>query len=223
MYDALPNHAPVKVNLLLLSTVTHNIQEISRSRPSRSAKLDITKDLHRDAQDAIISFNSLDLSNLPAEVNFGIYNSRDIRKGTVNKLAKEFSTSTFTPFLPHCAFPIVMRPYDIDIHCLNPQPAVSNSSPPLLKLVSGTTKLEFCGGQHRKAAVSLAQDILKKNILRYKRQLADSGQQSDNDIPLDPRNIQFDLDFATQRLSVLNLWGCIIYDKSTPLHTHLLY
>ncbi|EKM74753.1 hypothetical protein AGABI1DRAFT_95380, partial [Agaricus bisporus var. burnettii JB137-S8] len=164
------------------------------------------------AQECIISYNTIDVFNLPATPAFGIYNPRPLRPKAVTQLANTFQSDIFTPFLAQCAFPIVMDKKDIIPASVSRQPAFDGTSP-LLQVAPTLKTLNFCGGHHRLEALPKARKTLNKIVESSQRALKKPPAGSEAPSP----NIKIDLEIASARLSKLNLWSCIIYDKANSI------
>ncbi|EKM73186.1 hypothetical protein AGABI1DRAFT_96339, partial [Agaricus bisporus var. burnettii JB137-S8] len=73
--------------------------------------------------------------------------------------------------------------------------------------------LNFCGGHHRLEALPKARKTLNKIVESSQRALKKPPAGSEAPSP----NIKIDLEIASARLSKLNLWSCIIYDKANSI------
>jgi hypothetical protein len=180
-----------------------------------------------------LSYNTLDLSAIPATEDFGSINPRDIRPAAVTALAKEFMNDTFTPFLPHCTFPVLLNPDELHESCVSTN-AVFDGSAPRLVLAKKIKSLVFCGGRHRVAAVKQARKDLQSRIdkcLRFLQPFKVTNPAEGEDVydlkdDAQAKEMYWTLQAARQRIDVLNIWGCIVYHRGTcvsprSVHSHL--
>jgi hypothetical protein len=168
-----------------------------------------------------LSYNTLDLSAIPAMQDFGSINPRDIRPAAVTALAKEFMNNTFTPFLPHCTFPVLLNPDELHESCVCTN-AVFDGSTPRLVLAKTIKSLVFCGGRHRVAAVKQAREELQLRIDKCLHLLQPFKVTNPDDEGEDvyelgedaqAKEMYWTLQHACQRIDVLNIWGCIVYHR----------
>ncbi|KAF7782913.1 hypothetical protein Agabi119p4_2289 [Agaricus bisporus var. burnettii] len=197
-------------------------------RPSPSLKEFLRPDgnVERQAQDCILSYNTISISNPPANMVFGTYNPRPLQSSAVARLARAFSHDTFTPFAPQCIFPIVMYKEDLVDTCINTTPSFDGTAP-MLQVALTVKDLVMCGGHHRVNAVRKARDKLTATVTECTRIISnrseardeagnndnDNEDEEDDDEHLD-HHTQLNLDRARARLDMLDIWGCVIYDKA---------
>ena len=157
--------------------------EESNGEPAESSKTGGTPMVLFNAMDtvcnaAIIGHCRIDLMNPPAEIEWGVWNDRELKLRQATVLAKEL-TSMFSPFVASNMLPLVIKAEYVDKSCKAMKWNVEES--PMLRLtdeaIKAGIKLQLAGGRHRLRATEIVKEQVKKKINDFKVQIAERKEK----------------------------------------------
>jgi hypothetical protein len=158
-------------------TETSEVIEGNNKKTALLAGVDPTE---KAKQDAIFSYNVIDLVDLPLALKLtNPYNTRPVNKLKVRGLQKALLEEGFRVFSPENRIMIVISQSDVDPSCItmDSNPTVQ-PQPLLLKTCSLLKELTIIGGQHRREAALLIMSENTKRMELLQRDIASKSVES---------------------------------------------
>ena len=190
-------------------------------------------------QDAIFSYNVIDLVDLPLKMT-NPYNTRPVNKSKVRGLQKALLEEGFRVFSPENHIMVVISPSDVDPSCITmvSGPTVQ-PQPLLLKTNSHLKELTIIGGQHRREAVLLIMsentkwmeflrcDIASKSVesANFEKQPPKTEEARRRKAVLESsmKDLELELSHREKSKDIVRHWGVILLDPGRPRLILLAY
>lgn len=180
----------------------------------------------RAKQNAVFSYNTVDLTNLPLEFN----NPFNPRPATISKarvLRNALLEEGLRVFSNENRIMIVIEPSHVDPPCITSDPAAP-PQPFCLKKGAPLTELTIIGGQHRRDAVCLIKSDHKakkkrlENSIKLKSKvlngfvkqppMTDEAIQRKNELENEVKELELDLASCKKSLEHVGPWGVMLLD-----------
>jgi hypothetical protein len=149
---------------------------------------------------ALLGYAKVDF--LALQVRFGRWNSRRVDTAEVRRVADSMRTGRgIIRYLTKTMVPLVVRPDEIDRAALSQNEGTGADDLPFLSVLKSDSVILAAGGQHRRLALELLREDLRKEINGLTR--GPNGQ--DEEVQRRVKELKGDL-------VGLGFWGVAVYD-----------
>ena len=215
---------------------TPKVVEENNKKTTLIVNVDATE---KAKQDAIFSYNVVDLLNLPLKLT-NPYNTRPINKSKVRALRNALLEEGFRVFSHENRIMVVISPSDLDPSCITmtSDPA-AEPKPLLLKMDARLEELPIIGGQHRREAVLLIMSEVKKRMELLRRDIKSKGlelaklvkkpptteeaRRREAALKNDMKALETELSCHEKSKDVVGRWGVILLDPGRSRLILLVY